>query len=52
MKPVLQGLIPYTERHFNRIEKLLRQSYLIDFTLTEMKMIRDKMSDNIEKKFG
>jgi len=27
IKEILQGMIPYTERHFNRIEKLYRQSF-------------------------
>jgi len=48
IKQILQGLIPYTERHFNRIERLARQSYLIDYTLSEMKVIRDKISDNLD----
>eukprot|EP01126_Amoeba_proteus_P063963 TRINITY_DN888_c0_g2_i8.p1 TRINITY_DN888_c0_g2~~TRINITY_DN888_c0_g2_i8.p1 ORF type:complete len:204 (-),score=54.44 TRINITY_DN888_c0_g2_i8:77-688(-) len=38
MKEVLQGLIPYSERHLLRINNLLQQSYMLDYTLAEMKL--------------
>ena len=33
---ILEGIIPYSERHFERIDKLFASSYLIDFTLVSM----------------
>jgi len=33
IKEIIEGLIPYTERHFQRIDKLLQKSYIIDYTL-------------------
>lgn len=36
---VLEGLIPYTERHFQRLDKLLQRSYLIDYTLQRMNFV-------------
>eukprot|EP01132_Coremiostelium_polycephalum_P002070 gene2070-2556_t len=31
---LLESLIPYTERHFQRIDKMLQKTYLIDFTIS------------------
>jgi len=36
VKDLLDGLIPYTERHFNRAEKLVQDSYVVDYILGEM----------------
>ena len=33
---VVEGMIPYAKRHFERIDKLYSGSYLVDFTLTSM----------------
>lgn len=33
MKELLDGIIPYSERHFQRFDQLLIESYLIDFTV-------------------
>jgi U3 small nucleolar RNA-associated protein 13 len=34
---LLQALVPYTERHFNRADKMLSQeSFLLDYTLSQM----------------
>lgn len=30
---MLQGVIPYTDKHFNRIDKLIQSSYILDFTI-------------------
>ncbi|KAA1467886.1 WD40 repeat-like protein [Dentipellis sp. KUC8613] len=35
---VLEALIPYTERHLARVERLVRESYVVDFVLGEMDM--------------
>lgn len=36
MKELLEGLIPYSERHFTRIDKLVQESYMLDYVLGEM----------------
>jgi len=30
---ILQGIIPYTEKHFNRIDRLIQASFIIDYTI-------------------
>ncbi|PKU82710.1 transducin beta-like protein 3 isoform X1 [Dendrobium catenatum] len=36
---LLEGLIPYSQRHFSRIDRLVRSSYLLDYVLNEMSVI-------------
>ncbi|KAG9457271.1 hypothetical protein H6P81_001779 [Aristolochia fimbriata] len=36
---LLEGLIPYSYRHFSRIDRLLRSTFLLDYTLTGMSVI-------------
>ncbi|KAK4351097.1 hypothetical protein RND71_030410 [Anisodus tanguticus] len=36
---LLEGLTPYTQRHFNRLDGLERSTCLLDFTLTQMLVI-------------
>ena len=33
---LVDGLLPYTERHFQRIDKLAEASFVIDYTLGQM----------------
>ncbi len=33
---LLSGLIPYTERHINRLDRLIHESYVIDLVIGEM----------------
>jgi U3 small nucleolar RNA-associated protein 13 len=33
---LLDGLIPYSERHFTRIDKLVQDSYMLDYVVGEM----------------
>ena len=39
LKEVLDGLKAYTERHYKRMEELVDESYLIDYTLREMEEV-------------
>ncbi|XP_057970053.1 protein TORMOZ EMBRYO DEFECTIVE [Malania oleifera] len=39
---LLEGLIPYSQRHFNRIDRLIRSTLLLDYTLTEMSVIESE----------
>ncbi|KAI8079765.1 WD40-repeat-containing domain protein [Halteromyces radiatus] len=32
-KELIEGLLPYTDRHYQRIDDLITQSYIIDYTL-------------------
>lgn len=36
LKDIVDGLIPYTERHLTRMERLIQESYVVDFLLEEM----------------
>ncbi len=36
LKEVLQALRVYTERHYKRIEELVDESYLVEYTVQEM----------------
>jgi U3 small nucleolar RNA-associated protein 13 len=36
MKEMVDAMIPYTERHLARIEKLVQDSYVVDYILGEM----------------
>lgn len=35
----VDSILAYSERHFKRVESLLQQSYLLDFTLQHMKVV-------------
>ncbi|TIC07778.1 WD40 repeat-like protein [Wallemia mellicola] len=36
LKEIIEGLIPYTERHFLRADRMVMESYVVDFMLQEM----------------
>lgn len=36
LKDLLDGLIPYSERHFARIDRLVQDSYVLDYVVGEM----------------
>ena len=36
LKAMIDSLIPYTERHLARMEKLVQESYIVDYLLGEM----------------
>lgn len=36
LKDLLDALIPYTERHLSRMDKLIQDSYMVDYILGEM----------------
>ncbi|TFK41821.1 WD40 repeat-like protein [Crucibulum laeve] len=36
LKELVDALIPYTERHLSRMERLLQESYVVDYILGEM----------------
>ncbi|KAG7980656.1 hypothetical protein I3843_05G193000 [Carya illinoinensis] len=48
---LLEGLIPYSQRHFSRIDRLVRSTFLLDYTLTGMSVIEPEI-DEKERKDG
>jgi len=40
IKPIVDGLIPYTNRYLKQMDKLWEQSFVIDYILREMDEIR------------
>ena len=36
LRELVEGLIPYTERHLARMERLIQESYVVDYVLREM----------------
>jgi U3 small nucleolar RNA-associated protein 13 len=36
MQELIEGLIPYTERHLHRLDRLVQESYVIDHIIGEM----------------
>ncbi|PSS04567.1 Transducin beta-like protein [Actinidia chinensis var. chinensis] len=46
---LLEGLIPYCQRHFSRIDRLERSTFLLDYTLMGMSVIEPEMEDREAK---
>jgi U3 small nucleolar RNA-associated protein 13 len=46
LQDILEGILPYAERHFDRVDKLCMNSYLVDFILTSMGDVRE---DNVDE---
>ncbi|KAK2999957.1 hypothetical protein RJ639_024082 [Escallonia herrerae] len=40
---LLEGLIPYSQRHFSRIDRLERSTFLLDYTLAGMSVIEPEI---------
>ncbi|KAK8542849.1 hypothetical protein V6N12_015427 [Hibiscus sabdariffa] len=47
---LLEGLIPYSQRHFSRIDRLIRSTFLLDYTLTRMSVIEPVTQDDLKTK--
>lgn len=48
LKHLIDGLIPYSERHLTRVEKLVQESYTIDFLLAEMDGFEISADEDVE----
>ncbi|RUS34835.1 WD40-repeat-containing domain protein [Jimgerdemannia flammicorona] len=46
-KEFIDGLIPYTERHYQRLDDLITQSFIVDYTLHAMDLI-DPVGKKVE----
>ena len=38
IKSIIEALIPYSERHLARVDRLVRSSFLLDYTLSAIKL--------------
>jgi len=46
---LLEGLIPYSQRHFGRIDRLVRSTFLLDFILSGMSVIEPETQQTKSK---
>lgn len=46
---LLEGLMPYSQRHYTRIDRLQRSTYLLDYTLNRMSVIEPERNDTEPK---
>ncbi|PIA55623.1 hypothetical protein AQUCO_00700140v1 [Aquilegia coerulea] len=46
---LLESLIPYSQRHFSRIDRLIRSTLLLDYTLSAMSVIEPEGEDKASK---
>lgn len=46
---LLEGLVPYSQRHFSRIDRLVRSTFLLDYTLTRMSVIEPEIDEKERK---
>jgi hypothetical protein len=51
IKGVVEVLIPYTVRYLQRIDKLLEESFVVDYILSEMDEIRTDMVESYAWQF-
>ena len=42
---LLEGLLPYSQRHFSRVDRLVRSTFLLDYTLTGMSVIEPEADE-------
>lgn len=51
VQDLLEALVSYTQRHFVRIDRLVRSSFLLDYTLASMNVImpEENMSQSVHK---
>ena len=40
---LLEGLMPYSQRHYSRIDRLVRSTFLLDYTLTGMSVVEPEI---------
>lgn len=46
---LLEGLIPYSQRHFSRVDRLVRSTFLLDYTLTRMSVVDPDIDASIAR---
>jgi hypothetical protein len=45
-------MIPYTERHFQRVDKLLQKSFIVDYTLHRMDKLKNKRGEDDDEELA
>ena len=50
---LIESILAYTERHYHRVDVLLQRSFLVDYTLSEMRQLDSQKNDesNEDNKF-
>lgn len=43
---LVRSILPYSERHFQRLDRLLQSSYLVEYTLASMQLLISESSDS------
>lgn len=43
---ILAGIAPYAERHFDRLDRMVGDSYILDYTLTSMGSLHGSNNEN------
>ncbi|KAI5069023.1 hypothetical protein GOP47_0015324 [Adiantum capillus-veneris] len=46
LRELIEGILPYTERHFNRLDRLHRSTFLLDYTLASMSVLNPLETHN------
>lgn len=46
IRELVEALIPYTQRHYSRIDRLVRSTFLLDYTLTGMSVIEPEIQQS------
>lgn len=49
LRELIEALVPYTERHLTRMDKLVQESYVVDYLLGEMDGGIFGMDDDLEE---
>ncbi|XP_076928886.1 protein TORMOZ EMBRYO DEFECTIVE-like [Bidens hawaiensis] len=49
---LLEGLIPYSQRHYSRIDRLERSTFLLDYTLNGMSVVEPEPELELEPETG
>jgi U3 small nucleolar RNA-associated protein 13 len=47
IKQLLQASLPYTERHFQRLDRLIQRSFILDYTLQSMQLQADDTKTSV-----
>lgn len=48
IKGLIDSILPYTERHLSRMDDLLTESWLLDYTLSEMSILSNEQNEFME----
>ena len=43
LNEIIDAIVPYTERHFERMDRLMQQSQFLSYTVAQMRMLEADM---------